>query len=310
MIPSFPNVLKMCFPLAVNMPSLGGRGSCRSASSRCPQAPLRRVSKRGGASLLAPSMSDGHPRASRSAPVPAAELHRARAPFAADESAEALDAQLGDRRSRRRSGRAKFLLDEKVVAGVLGAADELHKLLVMRDDDKLEVRLVAPTLDDLIERSSERLDVGTVEVRRRLVEGEDAAVDAERLGERQPDHERGEHLLARRAAAAHVEHRVALLHHDSVRLLASAVGRLAVVLSLDLDAIDVGALVRLVPQLSDRLVDIRHLGLVELHQRRVERLVVPVEVVDGHRDRLVFDELLAVLAVDVLVHPVGELLLR
>ena len=107
-----------------------------------------------------------------------------------------------------------------------------------------------------------------------------------------------EHLLASRAPASHVELCVALFHHDAVGLLAPPIGGLTLILGLDGDAVDVGPLVRLIPQLRDRLVHVRHLCLVEAHERRVERLVVPAEVVHRHLDRLKLDELLAVLLLD------------
>ena len=59
---------------------------------------------------------------------------------------------------------------------------------------RLEVGLLLALLDDLVDRPGERLDVGTVKVGRRLVEGQDTAIDAKRLSESKADHQRGEHL--------------------------------------------------------------------------------------------------------------------
>ena len=57
----------------------------------------------------------------------------------------------------------------------------------------------------------EALGVLDVEVRGRLVQREDAAVQAERLRERETDHERGQHFLPGAAPPAHVELGVALV---------------------------------------------------------------------------------------------------
>ena len=102
-------------------------------------------------------------------------------------SAKVVDALLGDGRRRRVALLAAevALLDPVVVRAVLAAADELHKLLVVGDHDQLEVGLLPAALDDLVDGLGKRLDVGAVEVGRRLVEGEDAAVDAKGLGERE-----------------------------------------------------------------------------------------------------------------------------
>mmetsp|Transcript_31054 Transcript_31054/g.101477 ORF Transcript_31054/g.101477 Transcript_31054/m.101477 type:complete len:799 (+) Transcript_31054:193-2589(+) len=204
----------------------------------------------------------------------------------------------------------RLLGDAVVVVAVARSAEALDELLVVRDDDELEVLLLLAVLDHLVQRGGEGLGVGRVEVGRRLVERQDAAVDAKRLGEGEPDDEAGEHLLPRGAAAAHVEQVVTLAHHHAVRVLARARVGVPLVLGLDLDPVDVGALVGLVPQLLGRAVDLLHLCLVEADQRAVERLVVAVEVADDERDRLHLDQLLGVPVVDVPVAVLVELRAR
>lgn len=90
----------------------------------------------------------------------------------------------------------RLLGDAVVVVAVARGAEALDELLVVRDDDELEVLLLLAVLDHLVQRGGEGLGVGRVEVGRRLVERQDAAVDAKRLGEGEPDDEAGEHLAS------------------------------------------------------------------------------------------------------------------
>mmetsp|Transcript_14874 Transcript_14874/g.37084 ORF Transcript_14874/g.37084 Transcript_14874/m.37084 type:complete len:361 (+) Transcript_14874:280-1362(+) len=195
----------------------------------------------------------------------------------------------------------EFFGNAIIVRAVLRAANQLHKILVVRDHDELKVGLLFAGLDDVVEGAREGFDVGLVQIGRRLVEREDAAVEAEGLRQREADDEACEHLLPRRAAAAHVERGALLVHLHTVRVLARAALALALVLRVDLDVVDVGPLVRLVPQLLDLLVDVLHLRRVELHQCAVERVVVPLQVQRTHLHGLVLDQLLPMLRVDVFV---------
>ena len=83
----------------------------------------------------------------------------------------------------------RLLGDAVVVVAVARGAEALDELLVVRDDDELEVFLLLAVLNHLVQRGGEGLGVGRVEVGRRLVERQDAAVDAKRLGEGEPDDE-------------------------------------------------------------------------------------------------------------------------
>ncbi len=66
--------------------------------------------------------------------------------------------------------------------------------LVVRDDDELEVGLAGARVHDLPQRLRQALAVLVVQVGRRLVQREDAAVQAERLRQRQPDDQARQHL--------------------------------------------------------------------------------------------------------------------
>jgi hypothetical protein len=64
----------------------------------------------------------------------------------------------------------------------------------MGDDDELEVLLFAARQDDLAQRRRQRRAVGLVQVGRRLVQRQDATLEAERLRQRQPDNQARQHL--------------------------------------------------------------------------------------------------------------------
>ena len=52
----------------------------------------------------------------------------------------------------------------------IGHLHEAQEFLVVRDDDELEVGLLLPRPDDVVQRLGQRPDVVAVEVRRRFVE--------------------------------------------------------------------------------------------------------------------------------------------
>ncbi|GKT91599.1 hypothetical protein Ct61P_09449 [Colletotrichum tofieldiae] len=188
---------------------------------------------------------------------------------------------------------------EEAVAKV-AAAHVAQELLVVGDDDELEVALGLAGLDDGVQALGEALDVVLVEVGCRLVEGDEAAVDAEALGEGEADDDAGEHLLARRAAAAHVHLRVLLDHAYTVVVRAPARRRVLVV-GADEDRVNVGALVRALPQLAGDAVDLLHLQAVVPHDGRVQGRDVSAQVFDGRLGRLDLDVRLAVLLGSALV---------
>ena len=101
-----------------------------------------------------------------------------------------------------------------------------------------------------------------------FVEGDESAVGAEALRQREADDDAGEDFLAGGAAAAHVHFRV-LLHHDH----SVVVGPVAFcfVVADDADRVHVGALVCIAPELGDDAVDFFHLDGVVLDDSLVER---------------------------------------
>lgn len=78
--------------------------------------------------------------------------------------------------------------------------------------DELEVALCGMLANELNESVCKRFNILAVEIRCGLVKREQTALHAEHFGERQTDEQRGEHLLARTTASAHV-HLLAALHH-------------------------------------------------------------------------------------------------
>lgn len=150
--------------------------------------------------------------------------------------------------------------DAEVVVEHVLLAEPTQEVFVVRDDDQLEV-LLLPFLDQAVgahrdddddsatvsiarevahslsKRSSQRINIVLVQIRRRLVERQNAAVRAERVGQGQSDDDAREHLLAGRAPATHVHLDRILDHADAV------VVRLAVAVALwvrlDEDRVDV-----------------------------------------------------------------------
>ena len=112
----------------------------------------------------------------------------------------------------------------------------------MGNDDQLEVG-VGPLQNQVAQGVGQRLDILPVEVGGGLVEGDDPAVGAERLGQCQPDDQRGQDLLTRRAPTPHFELSVVLLHDHPVVVVSALVGTLGhgfvVVVGLDLDVVDI-----------------------------------------------------------------------
>lgn len=133
----------------------------------------------------------------------------------------------------------------------------------MRDDDELEIRLLLSGLDDVVKRLGQRLDVVSVQVRRRLVEGDEAAVDPEAFRQGQSDDDACEHSLTRTASSPHVHLHVLFDHAHAV--VVRLVGFARFMFRADEDRVDVGALVRFLPQLLDDAVDLFHLDAVVFH---------------------------------------------
>lgn len=84
--------------------------------------------------------------------------------------------------------------NEQTEAGVnRRRTDHVDKVLVVRDDHQLEVLLPAPLRDEAGDGARQPALVVVVQVGRRLVQGHDAAVDAEGLGQREADDDGCQH---------------------------------------------------------------------------------------------------------------------
>lgn len=115
----------------------------------------------------------------------------------------------------------------------------------MRDDDELEIRLLLSSLDDVVKRLGQRLDVVSIEVRGRLVECDETAIDTETFRQSQSDDDACEDSLTGTASSAHVHLHVLLDHADTV--VVGLVGFVRFMFGADEDGVDVGTLVGLLP---------------------------------------------------------------
>jgi len=120
-----------------------------------------------------------------------------------------------------------------------------QEILVVRDDNELKVGLLFPDADDLRERLRQSANIVAIEVGRRLVQRDEAAIDAKALREREADDDASEHLLACTATPSHVHFRVLLDHTDTVVVRAIAFAGLIV--GSDEDGVYVCSLVCLLP---------------------------------------------------------------
>lgn len=91
-----------------------------------------------------------------------------------------------------------------------------QECLIVGDDDELEVAALSSILDDHGERLSERGDILLVEVGRRLVESDDAAVRAKRVRKSKSDDDGSQNLLTSTTSTSHV-HFDLILDHDNLQ---------------------------------------------------------------------------------------------
>ena len=90
------------------------------------------------------------------------------------------------------------------------------EVLVVRDDDQLEVGLLLPRLDDVVQRFCQRLDVVTIQIRRRFVQRNQATVDSKALGQGESDDDAREDLLSCAAPASHIHLHVLFQHANPI----------------------------------------------------------------------------------------------
>lgn len=75
-----------------------------------------------------------------------------------------------------------ILGDAPIIVGVLPLPQQLRKVHVVRDDDELEVLLVAAAVHDVDEAARQAVGVWSVQVGRGLVQREDAAGEGRVIG--------------------------------------------------------------------------------------------------------------------------------
>ena len=157
----------------------------------------------------------------------------------------------------------------EVCVAEVGTLHIPEELLVVRNDDQLEIRLLLPSPDDIVQRLGKRPDIVAIQVRRRLVQCNQSALDPEAFGQRQPDDDAGQHPLPSTTPPAHVHLRVLLDHAHSIFVrsvfLGRLLGRLRLVVRSDENSINVGPLICSLPQLFSDSVDFLHLQAVIPH---------------------------------------------
>jgi len=164
-----------------------------------------------------------------------------------------------------------------VVRVLLQPADELQ---IMRDDHQLELLRGLVEFDQGGQLFCQVVDVLAVQVGSRLVQGKHAGAGGEDLGQGHADDDGGQHLLAHRAAALHLEldHLVCLLvHHDGV-LVVLALAGVQVDLGVNLDVVDVVAVVHCFPDVLDDPVDLVHLIVVQAGDGGLHRSAILLDV--------------------------------
>ena len=171
-----------------------------------------------------------------------------------------------------------------------------EELLVVGDEDELEVALSLPLIHDGVEGVDEGVDVLAVQVCGGLIQSQNTAVLREGFGESDSNEKRGQHFLSGGAPAPHVQFRIAFVHHNPVIVRTPLVNAFNLSLvSFNFNFVNVGALVRVLPELLDDLVDGPHLVPVEFHDGPVQGLVVFVQVITSEPIALDEEHFLSVL---------------
>ena len=152
-----------------------------------------------------------------------------------------------------------------VVVAEIRAFHVSQELLVMGDDNELEVGLLPPHLDDVVKRFRKGADVVAIQIRRRLVERDQPAVDAEALSQGQPDDDTCQHLLSSTTSATHIHFGVLLDHAHPIVVRVARVEFHIFTIRADEDGVNVRPLISPLPQLFDDTVDLFHLKAVIFH---------------------------------------------
>ena len=136
-----------------------------------------------------------------------------------------------------------------VVVSVVGTVHVSQELLVVRDDNQLEVRLLSSDANNLRQGLCQRADVVTIKVGRGFIQSNETTIYAETFCQSQADDDRRKHLLTCRATTTHVHLRVLLAHDDTV--VVALVALLVVIVGANENRVHVRAAISLLPKLFD-----------------------------------------------------------
>ena len=136
------------------------------------------------------------------------------------------------------------------MVSVRGGIHVRQEFFVVGNDNKLKVPLFAARRNDERQGLGEGFNVIAVKVGGGLVEGNEPAVDAKALRQREPDDDWGKHFLARGAAPAHVELNVLLNHAYAVVVFAGAGLGSSLAVGPDQDRVNIGSTVGFFPKLD------------------------------------------------------------
>ena len=162
-----------------------------------------------------------------------------------------------------------ILVHSPVIISTLMMAQQLHEFFVMRNDDQLKVALHPAIGNNPMEKDEihgtivlgegvgKTLNVVVVEIGGGLIQGKDAAVDAKGFGQCQSYDQASQDPLSRTGSSPHVQLRVALDHHHTIIVGSGAPS--SIMISPDLDRVNVSALIGVCPYFANNFVDFIHL---------------------------------------------------
>lgn len=133
----------------------------------------------------------------------------------------------------------------------------------MCNDDELEIRLLLPSPDDVVQGLGERSYIVAVQIRGRLVQCYKPTFDTKALGQCQSDDDACKHSLPSATSPTHVHFRVLLDHPHSIVVRSIPPGFLVV--GPDEDCINICSLIRSLPEFLRDAIYLLHLETVVLH---------------------------------------------
>ena len=130
-----------------------------------------------------------------------------------------------------------------------------------------------------------------------LIQGKDAAVDAKGLGQCQSYDQASQDPLSCTGSSPHVQLRVALDHHHTIVVGSGTPS--GIMISPDLDRVNVSTLIGACPYFPNNLVDFIHLQGVIPHDGLIQGLGILVEVFNGNSSGFDLDVMLFVALLDI-----------